>query len=157
MSRAEEFSLVDVGAAVVERVQDGRILAVWNAGWGAFTLPMSRRHAWKDPAIPDSLHTEAWEDAAARAAAEWLGRTCEPVHLADLGEFQQTDRDGVWKRYRFQVFRVAVAGDAPLVPGAIAEWLTPEQFLHRRPISPTAKYLIGQLHEARLVGGPKGN
>jgi hypothetical protein len=88
-------------------------------------------------------------DAAARAAAEWLGRTCDPEPLLDdPGEFQQSDRDGTWRRYHFQAFRVPVKGHPDLVPGAVGEWLTPDEFLTRRPISPTARQLIGKLQEA---------
>jgi hypothetical protein len=147
MAEKTEFPLVDVAVALI--TDGGRILAVYNPKWGAFTLPMTKRRDWHDPAVPASRHAEDWGDAAARAAAEWLGRTCDPVPLFDdAGEYQQSDRDGTCKRYQFRVFRQAVEGEPGLVPGAIAEWLTPAEFLTRRPVSPTARHVIAALQEA---------
>ena len=83
---------------------------------------------------------------AARAAAEWLGRTCEPeLILAECGEYNRSDRDGTYRRYTFQCFRVRVEGEVPLGPGAVHEWLTSTEFQERRPISPTARHLLAKL------------
>jgi hypothetical protein len=97
--------------------------------------------------MPKGDHEERWIEAAARAAAEWLGRTCEPEFLDEFGEWQQSDRDGIWKRYNLQCFRVPVEDEPRLVAGAIAEWLTPADFLSRLPISPTARHVIAKLKE----------
>ena len=100
------------------------------------------------PAAPD--RQEDWIEAAARAAAEWLGRTLAPGEMnetpvADDGRYTQSDRDGTIKRYHFQVFEVRTGTASQLVPGAVAEWLTLDELPTRRPVSPTAQYLIGLL------------
>src|SRR5262249_49514358 len=132
--------------------QGERILAVYNAKWGSSTLPMTKRRWWHDPNVPKSQRFEDWLDAAARSGAEWLGRTCHPDFVFDdKGQYQQSVRDGQWKRDHFQVFRVALEGEPRLVNGAIAEWLTASDFSDRRPISPTARYVIGKLQEESLL------
>jgi hypothetical protein len=146
MAKASEFPTVEVAVALIAKGE--QILAVYNPRWGSFTLPMTKRREWQDPEVPHARRHEDWVDAAARAGAEWLGRTCEPEFvLDDPGGYQQSDRDGAWRRYHFQVFRVEVEGEPRLVEGAIAEWLTPVQILSRRPISPTARYVIAKLKE----------
>lgn len=146
MAEKTEFPLVEVAVTLITR--GDQILADYNPKWGSFTLPMTKRRTWIDPAVAKNHHEEDWLDAAARATVEWLGRTCEPtLLLKDLGEYQQSDRDGTWRRYQFRIFRVPVQGETALVPGAIAEWLTPAEFQSRRPISPTAQYLIAKLQE----------
>lgn len=150
MAKKPEFPLLDVAVTLI--VQGGRILAVYNPAWGSFTLPMTKRREWYDPKVPKSRHAEDWLDAAARAGAEWLGSTCSPELLfEDNGDYQQSDRDGQWKRYHFQVFRLSIEGEPRLATGAIAEWLKPAEFFERRPISPTARYLIGKLQEENLL------
>jgi hypothetical protein len=146
MSKTAHFPLVDVAVTLITRGE--QFLAVYNRNWDCFTFPMTKRRDWHDPRVPGSLHHEEWIDAAARAAAEWLGRTCVPQFVwDDVGEYQQSDRDGQWKRYHFQVFRVPVEGDRAMVPGTITEWLTPTDFLERRPISASARYVLGRLQE----------
>jgi len=150
MAKKPEFPLLDVAVTLI--AHGDRILAVYNPVWGSFTLPMTKRREWQDPKVPKGKHTEDWLDAAARAGTEWLGRTCSPEFLFDdKGGYQQSDRDGQWKRYHFQVFRLALEGQPALVNGAITEWLTPAEFFERRPISPTARYLIGKLQEENLL------
>ena len=135
--------------AVTLLVRDERILVVWNPKWSVFTRPMTKRRVWQDPAIPPAHREEAWLDAAARAAGEWLGCTftTAPEFKADLPEYQQSDRDGSWKRYRFQIFQMDLAPGDEIRPGAIAEWLTKAEILdpNRRPISPTARNLIAKI------------
>ena len=85
--------------------------------------------------------------AAARAASECLGRTLVPgeidaVPIIDDAQYSQGDRDGIIKRYHFQVFKVKTTWPCRLFPGVIVEWLTWKDFLERRPISQTAKHLI---------------
>jgi hypothetical protein len=131
----------------VTLLTDGdRILVVWNPNWSVFTLPMTKRRVWQDPAIPPAHREESWLDAAARAAGEWLGCTftTDPKLIAEFPEYQQSDRDGTWKRYRFQIFRMDLAPGDEIRPGAIAERLTKDEILdpNRRPISSTARNLI---------------
>jgi hypothetical protein len=150
MSEQSEFPLVDVAVSLV--TSGPRVLVAWNPKWGEFSLPMTKRRVWRDPRVAASHHAEDWNDAAARAAAECLGRTCEPEFLLDVpGEYQQSDRDGAWKRYNFQVFQLTLADQPDLVPGVVAEWLSPKEVLNCRPISPTARFVIGKLQEAGRI------
>jgi hypothetical protein len=150
MAKKQDFPLLDVAAVIITRGK--QVLAVYNPGWGGFTLPMTKRREWRDPKLSKSLRQEDWIDAAARAGAEWLGATCMPEFLfEDAGEFQQSERDGNWKRYHFQVFRIAMKNEQPLAPATITEWLTPTEWHNRRPVSPTARYLIGKLQEEKLL------
>jgi hypothetical protein len=135
---------VDVAAVVIQH--DGKILAVYNPKWGCFTLPMTKRRRWQDPGEPGRTGEEDWADAAARAAAEWLGTT---IHLVSEPlpkgiQIQRSGRDGRLKHYRFHVFPVFLQMAPKLVEGAVAEWLVPTDFLDstRRPISDTARTLL---------------
>jgi hypothetical protein len=117
---------------------------------------MSKRREWKDPeARQGSTRMEEWDDAAVRAAAEWLGRTVDekPHLLLDMAEFQQSDRDATWKRYHFQVFELAVDKQREPPPSRVVEWLTPAQIMdeRRRPISPTARHVIAELTSRSLL------
>jgi len=143
----DKLTLVEVAAVVI--VRDRKILAVFNENWGAFTLPMTKRRMWKDAGA--RIENEDWAHAASRAAGEWLAKTftSPPVFCVDAPEYEQSDRDGVLKRYWFKVFRFCLDEDEDqeLVHGAHAEWLTADQFLEkdRRPISPTAVALLQEL------------
>ncbi len=66
--------VVDVAACVISC--QGKILIGFNSKWGAFTLPTTKRRSWEDAnAAKGSVREEDWDDAAVRAAAEWLGQT----------------------------------------------------------------------------------
>jgi hypothetical protein len=142
------WPLLDVAVALI--TCGDRILAVYNDRWGAFTLPMTKRRVWEDPkAGKDSARTEEWEDAALRAAVEWMGRTTtqKPEFVLDFAEFQQSDRDEKWKRYHVQAYQIELGKDVTPPPSRITEWLTAEEFLDekRRPISPTARHVVSEL------------
>lgn len=145
--------LLDVAVALIEAGE--RVLVVYNDEWKAFTLPMTKRRDWTDPGMPAAPERqEEWIEAAARAAAEWLGRTLMPQEIADPpivndSEYAQSDRDGTIKRYHFQIFEVKIDKGERLAPGAVVEWLTLEEIATRRPISPTTRYLIGLLSGAQ--------
>ncbi len=145
-----EWPLVDVAVTLIER--DGRRLAVFNPGWSAFTLPMTKRRRWQDPRTSEATREEEWVDAACRAAAEWLGRTftTEPEFLTELPEWQQGDRTGEWKRYRFRIYRLMLPAGEDVRPGAVCEWLSTDEWLDpvRRPISTTARHLLSHLRES---------
>src|SRR3990170_4145042 len=103
MAKRPQFEEVDVAAVLIE--QGERILAVYNPQWMTFTLPMTKRRRWTDPKIPPAHREEEWVDAAARAAAEHLGKTITRLKFRkDIAKFQQSDREGTWKRYHIQVF-----------------------------------------------------
>lgn len=152
---AAQFPEIEVGVAIIRH--QGKVLLVYNPRWGAFTLPMSKRHERADPRLPDGRHVESYQSAAARAAAEVLGRTVpafpsEPAFV--LPKFDQSDSDGQWKRYCFQAFELELPADfdpqrpGSLAPGAVVEFLTDVEVgdMSRMPISDTARDLIAQLH-----------
>jgi len=149
--------------AVTVIAHGARILGVHNERWGVFTLPMTRRRAWQDPEISPVLRQEEWEITATRAAAEVLGRTFPkktlPKPLLDPNEtrdYRQSDADGVWKVYHLRVSGLAVE-DTRLAPGVFGEWLAPDDFREREPISPTARYVIDKLRlQGRLPPWPAG-
>lgn len=167
MAIDNEFKRLEVVATLITRGE--RLLAVFNDKWGSFTLPMTKRRRWADPNMAKGEIDEKWGDAAARAAAEWLGQTSTtpprfPFEDANrqqggvglkIAEYQQSDRDGIWKRYHFRVFRLSLDGDAALSGSGMTEWLTFEQFHDkaRRPISETARFLLARVQgEAKLAG-----
>lgn len=155
-----QFPMVDVAVTVI--MHGKYFLAVYNRDWGAFTLPMTKRRRYEDPNVEGGIREEEWVHAASRAAAEWTGRTSTsgPKVLLEIAEFRQGDRDGKWKRYHFQVFLLPLDEKPSLVPGAIAEWLTPDDFLNknRQPISPTARHLIQELKGKCIIDrGEEGN
>ena len=140
--------ITEVVAVVVMKA--GHILLAYNEKWGAFTLPMTKRRTWEDPSQKaDAVREEEWEDAALRAASEWLGSTtkAKPEGLGQVPEFQQSDRDGKWKRYHTEAFRLVVEDSLDSAPGKSTEWLTVEDILDedRRPISPTARHVMAEL------------
>lgn len=152
MAGQTNYREVEVAATLITRGQE--ILAVYNEQWMAFTLPMTKRRTWDDPNIPVAHREEAWIDAAARAAAEWLGRTVtgltELPLPPDTEPYHQSDRTGQWTRYTFQVFRLELDPNDEPLPGAVTQWLTREQLLDesRRPISPTLRHVLQALDQA---------
>jgi hypothetical protein len=143
--------------AVVLIVQEGRVLGVYNPKWGSYTLPMTKRYSWQDPNMVDGVHVEDWDDAAVRAETECFPgtRLDAPSFLLEIPEYQQSDRDGAWKRYRFRVHRRELADNPAPRAGLNIEWLTPDEWLdvNRRPISKTARDVIRQVvADARLRG-----
>jgi hypothetical protein len=147
---------VDVSIVVVTR--GPRVLTVFNSSWGSFTLPMTKRRNWTDPTVPSSDREESWKEAAARAAAECLGRTVSLDALefvADIPEYRQGDREGLWKRYHFQLFRLGVPDGTEVKSAATVEWLTVDELLdpNRVPISSTARDLLPKAQEAAAQSG----
>jgi hypothetical protein len=147
-----------IDVAVVAVTRGARLLMAFNSSWGSFTLPMSKRRLFADPNLPPAKREEAWNEAAARAAAEALGQTIPLKQLelvADIPEYRQSDRNGEWKRYHFQVFRLALPEDVAVKGTVPVEWLTVKELLdpNRAPISPTARDLIPQAQEAAARAG----
>ena len=143
-----------VETAAVLIIRDGAILVAFNERWGAFSLPMTKRRSWAAPNVKDTgERVEDWEDAATRAAAECLGTTLTkgPTFMAELAEFQQSDRDSEWKRYHLRAYRFDVDSDAEGCGRPIVEWLSADELLdeNRKPLSPTTRYIINEL---RLQG-----
>lgn len=151
---AEAISRIDVVATVI--YHGDRLLTVYHAQWGEFTLPMTRlrRRPW------GLIHAvETWElgaAAAMRNVGECLGITTDqpPCLLADVGDLRQSDRTGQVNHYQFQMYGFAAPAQ-DVAPGVSAQWLTPQQILdpHRGPISPTARELVARLGEVALSRG----
>ena len=122
-------------------VRGGRILAVYNSAWGAFTLSMTKRRMWQDKKIEAVHRDESWEHAASRAVAEVIGKSVVGLKpLVGLPSFQQSDRGGAIKEYDVQAFRLDLPAGIEPMAGLITEWLTVEEWLDplRAPISRTA-------------------
>jgi hypothetical protein len=128
------------------------LLAGWNRNWDAYTLPMTKRRHISDAEGRPSPDAEPWADAARRNVTEWLASSEIPplAPLMVVQGYRQSDRDLVVKEYHFEVFAANVNGEVPLRPGIITEWLRLDEFreVHRRPISPTARYLIQMLENS---------
>jgi hypothetical protein len=148
MIKQTRLPLAEVGVALIRCGE--RILVVYNPRWEAFTLPMTTRRRW--PGSQDNP-VEPWEDTAARAAAEVLGRTCKPAYFHEMQQVLQSDREGIWKEYYFQVFRVSAPEEGPLAPAVIGEWLTPDDIfdLNRKPLSTTVLTIVGELRSQGLL------
>jgi hypothetical protein len=146
---ADGMTYPHIDAAVALIKQGSKYLAVYNPGWEAFTLPITKRRVWQVPQDPPTILEEDWADAAARAAAEWLGRTVRlqaaPFH--EIVDLEYSGRTGEWKHYHLQIFEVPVQSDVKTANGTATEWLTVDEFLDedRRPISPTAREVMRQL------------
>ena len=150
MAKKLSIPIVEVAVNVIFR--PGLILTVYNDKWGAFTLPMTKRRRWQDPTRSRGIRNEPWRDAAVRAATELLGRTFAPSELPSLlmkveKAYQQSDRDGIWKEYRFQVFSMNLHPNERLLDNVTAEWLDPGDILDGkiRPVSETAQFILLQL------------
>ena len=90
------FQPVEVAVTVMAR--DAKLLAVYNHKWGAFSLPMTKRKKWQDPKIPVGVCEEEWIVAAARAAAEILGK---PLSAKQLPQKYRSDPgiSAKWRRW----------------------------------------------------------
>lgn len=153
---AEQVNFPEVEVAVSVIVRGNQILAVYNPKWMAFTLPMTKRRRWQDPNIPPAQREEAWIDAAARAAAEWLGCTVTGLTElpAEISPYHQSDREGQWNRYNFRIFRLTLEANQESLEGTVTQWLTHEQLLdaNRRPLSPTVRHVLQALIQAGHFG-----
>ena len=145
---------VEVAVTVIRR--GSLLLAGFNHAWEAFTLPMTKRRCMERAGDSASFDPERWADAAARNVSEWMEDSAlsPPVQLMTIEGYRQSDRDLVVKEYRFEVFTTTVPDGQPLLPDSVAEWLTPAEFrdVHRRPISPTARFLVQTLQNAGKLG-----
>jgi hypothetical protein len=151
--KSKQTPIVEVVTTLV--VQDGKVMVIFNPKWAAFSFPMSKRKVFLDNAISSVGTAEKLDRAAARVAAEVLGRSFPPQGfphpLFDAKEYKQSDVDGIWKLYQFHVFSLQVTNIQNPASGIIAEWLTPDQINCHEPFSHTARYLLAQLEEKDLL------
>jgi 8-oxo-dGTP pyrophosphatase MutT (NUDIX family) len=145
------ISRVDVVATVI--YCGDRLLLVYNDGWGAFTLPMTKLRNWQVGLDAAESRWELGHEAALRNVAEGLHAAVDrqPVLLMDFGNLRQSDRSHRINHYAFQVFGFE-ADRQEVGPGIVARWLTCAEILEpaRQPISPTARKLVAALLEAAL-------
>jgi hypothetical protein len=136
-------------------MQGRKIFLLFNPRWGAFTFPMSRRKFFKDSAVSEAARPEALACAAARVAAEVLGRTFPPdgfpTPLLEIKDFEQSDADGKWKLYTIHVFTLKLSEGVRLAPGVIGEWLTPKELQTREPVTHTARFILKRMEEQGLT------
>jgi hypothetical protein len=150
MASVSEIPHVAAVAVLIKRGDN--VLLVFNEKWSSFTLPMTKIRRLQDPNIPAAHREEQPVDTAARAVAECLGRTSlvDPNPVEGIGKifgFRQGDRDGIWKRYSFQIFELALDDDQEPWHGIRTEWLPLKEVLNdnRRAISPTARDIVREV------------
>jgi hypothetical protein len=150
--KSKQIENVEVVATLMR--QGPKILSVFNPRWGAFTFPMSRRKFFKDSTVSEAIMPENLDRAAARVAAEIMGRSFPPEEfpkpLLDIKGYEQSDADGVWKLYEFHVFTLKLSEGVRLGPGIIAEWMTPKELQSREPVTHTARFVLSRIKEAGL-------
>jgi hypothetical protein len=149
----KQIESVEVVATLV--VQGKKILAVFNPRWGAFTFPMSRRKFFKDSDVSEAATPEKLDRAAARVAAEVLGRSFAPSDFptpsVEIKNFEQSDADGIWKLYTIHVFTLKLSEGTHVAPGVVAEWLTPKELQSREPVTHTARFVLRRMEEQSLT------
>jgi len=142
------YPLADVSVVVI-RDAEGRVLLDYNDNWGAFTLPMSKRHVLPPATEHGQPLTETPEVAASRAAAEMVGRPLDPATLtrvdAAIDPYNQSGRDGQWKRYTYTVFVLTLTDEPKPLPGHVAVWVTKSELKVLQPLSPTVARVLSAL------------
>ena len=146
--------ILNVEAVGTLILQGRKVLLVFNPRWGAFTFPMSKRKFFKDAVVSEAPTPEKLDRAAARVAAEVLGRSFPPDEypepLLDIKGFEQSDADRVWKLYEFHLFALKLSEGVRLASGVIGDWMTAKELRTREPVTHTARYLLERLEEQGL-------
>ena len=159
----EHAAIPEVRLAAVAITRGPEFFTVFNPKWGAFTLPMTKRRVWTDPEVPAADHEEdPLHAASARRPRRWDGPSPPssspgPVELVELQPFQQSDRDGVWKLFRFDVFRMELPGGVTRAGGrsAPSAWLTLDHLRSHQPVSPTAVRIVEAIHASAVLRGER--
>lgn len=89
---------VEVAVAIILN-DEKQVLLEYDSDWRAFSFPMSKRQG-----------SEAWERAAARAAAETLGCLCRPKEIFETPDYAISDRDKLPKRFLYKCFLCEIKG-----------------------------------------------
>ena len=136
-------------------LQSDKLLSIFNPRWGAFTFPMSKRRFFMDTIVSETATPEKLNRAAARVAAEVLGRSFQPdefpTPLLEIKNFEQSDVDGIWKLYTIHVFTLKLSEGVCFAPGLVAEWRTPKELDTREPVTRTARFILARMAEQRLL------
>lgn len=144
----EPFPIVELGVALIVDAE-GRFLMDYSEPWGSFTFPMTKLGV-VPAVVPDGPSTqESPLTAATRAAVEVLGRPMDPKTLQALAcevpPYNQSGRDGQWKRYTVHLFRLTAKTQPNPLPGHVAVWLTRAELETLEPISPTVRKILAVL------------
>ena len=149
----KQIPSVEVVATLM--LQGDKLLSVFNPRWGAFTFPMSKRKFFKDAVVSEAATPEKLNRAAARVAAEVLGRSFLPDEfpspLLEIKDFEQSDVDGIWKLYTIHVFTLKLSEGVCFAPGLVAEWRTPKELETREPVTHTARFILARMADRRLL------
>jgi hypothetical protein len=153
MSTESPFPQVEVAIVVIERA--GLFLVEYNPNWHSFTLPATRLRRRPAGVV---ITPEPPLDAAARAAAQALGRPLppnglpQPVSLDVLPLLHtRSGRDSNTKRYVYHVFKLRTAEPSPRhALGWLTLWMKRADLLTHRPVSPTAVFVCEHLDENAL-------
>ena len=155
---APPFPRVDVTAVAITRGK--AYLTVYNENWGAFTLPMSKPRIRGDASANARPEAEDSSETATRVACEALGRPLPAggiprrLELDTLQPYSRSGRDGVWKSYHHEVFRLELAEDAE-VPGTVGgrptAWMTLDEMERLKPVSPTAIQIAAAIESAAIL------
>jgi hypothetical protein len=141
----EPYPLVEM---VVVQITDaeGRFLVDYNEPWRSFTFPSTKLHDQASTTPTKREPKETPLEAAARAVAEVLGRPVDPNALTKLPyevpPWNQSGRDGQWKRYTVHLLGLNAKVDPKPLPGHTAIWLTRQELETLEPISPTVRTIL---------------
>lgn len=141
--KADHLPEVEVSVVIIRKGE--HMLAVWNNRWGAFTLPMTKRRTSLDRRLKQ-VKVEPAERAACRAAAEVLGiafsKSEAPKRIDHLYDLRQSDATGEVKSYAFEIFLLDVAEACQPCPGVISQWMRPQDFRDKEPVSDSARAIL---------------
>jgi hypothetical protein len=141
---ATSLETLDVVALLILDAE-GRILLDYNENWHTFTLPMSKRHTVLT-STPGDVNLEELDATALRAAVEVIGRPLmtmpKRIH-AEVPPWNQSGRDGTWRRYQYHVFALRSPGVPTPLPGHTAVWLTLAELEVAEPVSRTVRTILG--------------
>jgi hypothetical protein len=142
---AEQIKSVQLSAVLITDAE-GRFLLDFNENWGSFAFPMSKQHELPATVPGGTVTVETSLGAALRAAAEILGRPLPPASLkplpVEMPPYNQSGRDGKWRRYSFHLFGLTIKFAPGPVSGHSAVWLTRAELETAEPISPTVRKIL---------------
>jgi hypothetical protein len=141
------YPLIDVAVVLIGR--GSRLVLDFKNPWSAFSLPITKLRD-RPATIAGGESRESPLDAAIRESVEVLSVPLAPDSLperidAEVPPYQQSGRDGLWKRYNFNVYGMTIKFNPRSLAGHEAVWLAPEQILTHQPISPTTSHVINSV------------
>ncbi len=142
----DPYAIVEM-AVVLILDEKNRFLLDYKEPWGGIAFPCTKLRDVA-PAADGQMTKETPQRAACRAVVEVLGMPIDPNALAPLPHevppWQQSARDGEWKRYTVHLFGLSVRGNRPQpLPGHSVVWLTRKELETLEPVSPTVQNVLG--------------